>query len=49
MLKALGALLIFLGLVFTFNFSRVEDYNSFLLQLMLGPIFLGLGIQLLNR
>jgi|GEM_PF-2904235 len=48
MLKVLGAILIFLGLVFTFNFSRVKDYNSFLVQLMLGPIFLGLGIQLIK-
>jgi hypothetical protein len=48
MLKAIGALLIFLGLVFTFNFSRVKDYNSFLLQLMLGPIFIGLGLQLIK-
>jgi hypothetical protein len=48
MIKAVGALFIFLGLVFTFNFSRVKDYNSFLIQLMLGPIFLGLGIQLIK-
>jgi hypothetical protein len=49
MLKALGAMLIFFGLVFTFNCGRVENYSSFLLQIMLGPIFIGLGLQLLNR
>ncbi|MEM5869783.1 MAG: hypothetical protein QXR09_01300 [Candidatus Aenigmatarchaeota archaeon] len=47
-MKVLGAVLIFLGLVFTFNCGRVEDYDSFLVQLLLGPIFLGLGIQLIK-
>ncbi|MEM5879237.1 MAG: hypothetical protein QXU74_01965 [Candidatus Aenigmatarchaeota archaeon] len=47
-MKELGAILIFLGLVFTFNCGQVKDYNSFLLQLLLGPTFIGLGIQLIK-
>ncbi|MEM5829826.1 MAG: hypothetical protein QW040_03830 [Candidatus Aenigmatarchaeota archaeon] len=47
-MKAFGAILIFLGLLFTFNCGRVENYSSFLLQLLLGPTFIGLGLQLIK-
>jgi len=48
MIKALGALLIFIGLVFSFNCWRVGDLNSFTFQLIFGPVFLGLGLQLIK-
>lgn len=48
MIRAIGAVLIFLGLVFTLNCWRAEILNSFLLQLMIGPVFIALGFQLIK-
>ncbi|MEM5836718.1 MAG: hypothetical protein QW451_00755 [Candidatus Aenigmatarchaeota archaeon] len=48
MQKEVGAILIFLGLALTFNSFRCKGYNEFLIQLMLGPTFLGLGLQLIK-
>jgi hypothetical protein len=48
MIKILGSVLIFIGLVFTFNFWRTSKFDLFLLQLLLGPTFIGLGLQLIK-
>lgn len=48
MQKEIGAILLFLGLVLTFNSFRSKGYNAFLTQLMLGPTFIGLGLQLIK-
>jgi len=48
MFKELGAILIFVGLIFTFNCWRVGNFNSFLSQLLFGPVLIGLGLQLIK-
>lgn len=48
MMKLFGAGLVFIGLVFTFNCWNVEEMGLFTIQLMLGPVLLGLGLQLIK-
>lgn len=48
MFKELGAVFIFIGLVFTLFCWSSKDYESFLLKLLVGPVLLGLGLQLIK-
>jgi len=48
MFNELGAVLIFFGLLFTFSCWFSKSYEAFLFQIMLGPVFIGLGLQLIK-
>jgi uncharacterized membrane protein YdbT with pleckstrin-like domain len=48
-MKEVGAILFILGALFTFFAFRTKDYEKFIFQIVLGPILIFLGLQILIR
>jgi len=48
MLKPLGAILLTLGLIFSFTCWAAKRYDIFLIQILLGPVMIAAGWQLLK-
>jgi hypothetical protein len=46
-MKEIGAISLILGMLFTFFAFRTKSYEKFIFQIVLGPILIFLGIQIL--
>jgi uncharacterized membrane protein HdeD (DUF308 family) len=48
MLKALGAVLFILGLIFSLTCWASKKYEMLLIQILLGPVFIAAGWQMMK-